>query len=128
MDSILGTSGGRYPVPAATKATADEQTLQDAREYLEGIARRFLPQVSKTTVVLGNDPAGEIIACAREDKADLIALATRGRGAMARLLLGTGVAPLFIVQPTKPPEASLISKTPPTSRLKTSIKDRSWRL
>jgi nucleotide-binding universal stress UspA family protein len=80
--------------PAAYAAGLDQQMLEqmrsDAQEYLGQVARRlrgrgFLvsPQIS-----IG-PPAMAILDYARENPIDLIAMATHGRGGVARMLLGS---------------------------------------
>lgn len=101
VDSILGDSSGSYPVPPENNPRVEEQIRRAAEDYLEEVSRRFLPHQAKKVVVIGTDPAGEIISYARREEVHLIALATRGRAALARLLLGSGVAPVVIVSPRK---------------------------
>ena len=101
VDPIFDESGGCYTVQPETKEQAEDRMLRTAESYLEEIAYRLLPHQVKKTVVIGDDPAGEIIAYASREDVDQITLATSGRAAMARLLLGSGVAPVVIVSPKR---------------------------
>ena len=89
-------------------AGAEATDLVDARRYLDGVASavRATGVVAGVHVAAGR--AAEVIpAFAREDGADLIALATHGRGGLARLMLGSVAAtllqtahvPLLLVRP-----------------------------
>jgi len=65
----------------------------DARAYLDGVAARLRSRSAslrvQTTVVVDNHPASAILETVLVQGADLIALATRGRGGLKRLLLGS---------------------------------------
>ena len=110
LDPILIASGGCYLVQPETMEQAKERMLRAAESYLEEIAYRLLPHPVKKTVVIGDDPAGEIIAYARRENVNLITLATSGRAAMARLLIGSGVAPVSIVSTKRPRAEPDVSK------------------
>ncbi|MEN9937870.1 MAG: hypothetical protein RLZZ387_4449 [Chloroflexota bacterium] len=76
---------GSHPSPEH-----DQQTFAQARQYLEGIARRMrLGGLRvRTDVLLG--PAGaSILDAAHTQAVDLIAMETHGRGGITRLLLGS---------------------------------------
>jgi nucleotide-binding universal stress UspA family protein len=68
-----------------------EQNLTEAREYLgqlaQGLSARSVPV--QTRVVLKERPGSAILEDASAYGADLIALATQGRGGLKRLLLGS---------------------------------------
>lgn len=70
----------------ATTAMCDE-----AKQYLERVAERLRAEdvVVSTRVILADHPASAILHDAREHGADLIALATHGRGGLVRLLIGS---------------------------------------
>lgn len=119
VESILGASGGCYPVPPETEEQGEDRMLRVAECYLEEIAHRLWPHQVKKTVIIGDNPAGEIIAYARREGVNQITLATSGRAAMARLLLGSGVAPVVIVSPKKPGTEDP-SKGNPGNRLNTA--------
>jgi nucleotide-binding universal stress UspA family protein len=68
----------------------DEMCAQ-AREYLDGVARRLRAQRLSvhTRVLIDQQPPGAIFEEAQAGGIDLIALATHGRHGLARLLLGS---------------------------------------
>ncbi|MEJ2216790.1 MAG: universal stress protein [Gemmatimonadota bacterium] len=73
----------------------DSAGLQARREeseaYLVRLAARLAERVEEPDVVaiVGRHPAESILACARREGADLVAMATHGRGGLSRLLLGS---------------------------------------
>jgi nucleotide-binding universal stress UspA family protein len=73
----------------------DSAGLQSRREaseaYLVRLAARLAQRVPEPDVVaiVGRHPAESILACARREGADLVAMATHGRGGLSRLLLGS---------------------------------------
>ncbi len=83
--------------PAAALAAAgvpapDELFLRqlEARRYLDEIARRLEDKGLRVRTLLGHGPAAsEIVAVARSERADLIAMSTHGRGGLGRLLFGS---------------------------------------
>ena len=70
----------------ATSALCDE-----AKQYLERVAERLRAEdvVVSTRVIIADHPASAILNDAREHGADLIMMATHGRGGLARLLIGS---------------------------------------
>jgi nucleotide-binding universal stress UspA family protein len=77
-----------FEVSLVRVARPDEPAV--AGPYLEGIARQLASQgVRVRSEVRKGDPAEQIVAAARETRADLIAMTTKGHGAFARLLLGS---------------------------------------
>jgi nucleotide-binding universal stress UspA family protein len=67
-----------------------ERLNQEAAAYLRGIADTLAAAgLRVSTSVRIGAAADEILAGARECEADLIAMTTQGRGALARLLFGT---------------------------------------
>ena len=56
VESILGVSGGCYPVPSETKEQAEDRMLRVAECYLEEIAHRLLPHQVKKKVIIGDNP------------------------------------------------------------------------
>jgi nucleotide-binding universal stress UspA family protein len=72
--------------------TRDSRTheLDDCRDYAERAKARLDGHgFAVETVVAGGEPAETIIAQAHEQRADLIAMATHGHGAVSRLVLGS---------------------------------------
>jgi nucleotide-binding universal stress UspA family protein len=88
---------------------------EQARAYLDGVARRLRAGglAVQTRVAGGKFPTGAILEAAREGKADLIALATHGRGGVSRLLLGSvadkvvrgASTPVLVFRPIDPAQA-----------------------
>ena len=70
----------------ATSALCDE-----AKQYLERVAERLRAEdvVVSTRIIIADHPASAILNDAREHGADLITMATHGRGGLARLLIGS---------------------------------------
>jgi nucleotide-binding universal stress UspA family protein len=87
----------------------DEQ-LTAARAYLAATATRLRERCARVrwSAEVGSAPAATIVELARDEHADLIAMATHGRSGLARVVLGsttTGTlqhagVPLLIVRPT----------------------------
>lgn len=83
--------------------------LAEAQRYLERVAGQLRAEgVAVTTRVLLDQAVPTILAVAADYRADLIAMATHGRGGLARLVLGSVAAgvlhractPLLLVRPT----------------------------
>lgn len=62
---------------------------QEAKDHLAEVVSRHLPDVRVTPEVRVGPPADEIVAAAAESSADLIVLATHGRGGLTRVLFGS---------------------------------------
>jgi len=102
-----------YPIEMGvlveTAAQAEERTRCMAKDYLHSVSTRHFHGEAKTKVVVGEDPAEEILDYIRREKMDLVAMATHGRTGLARFLLGSvaakllraRAAPLFLVRPDK---------------------------
>jgi nucleotide-binding universal stress UspA family protein len=88
-----------------------ELPLSEAEEYLDAVAATVSPGegLVRTLAVVGDPPAA-IADTARTQGAHLIAMATRGRGGLARQLLGSvatatlqqASVPVLLVRPTAP--------------------------
>ncbi len=80
-------------LPDAARLTREtlEQEQNRAAEYMEGIARRLRGDWAhhSTEVVTSYHPAAAILDAAREEKADLVAIATHGRRPLMRAVLGS---------------------------------------
>jgi nucleotide-binding universal stress UspA family protein len=86
-------TGGAYPyvaVPAREDEAATDLARR-AREELESVAADLRGQGTQTEVVLKrvNQPAAAILKFADEEQVDVVAMTTRGRGGVARLVLGS---------------------------------------
>ena len=61
-----------------------------AEAYLDGIQKKLVAEGIKTTMdLLEGSPATAIVAYAKENKVDLIVIATHGHTGMARLMFGS---------------------------------------
>jgi nucleotide-binding universal stress UspA family protein len=100
-----------YPDAAPVQFVEDpDAELESARTYLNRVADRLRPIKSvRARVELGR-VVPRIASVASEEQADVVALATRGRGGLARLVLGSTASsllghlnvPLFLVRPMAP--------------------------
>ncbi len=94
-------------VRAETSTQAQEGEKQEAEDYLARVANQHFPGGAGHSVVIGDDPATEIINYTRTEEIDLIAIATHGRSGLARLMLGSvagkllkaRAAPIMMVHP-----------------------------
>jgi len=110
--TTLGTE--RTDRTAGESPPAKSSDLETARVHLEHIADRLRPHWSEITVEVAEERhvARAILWAADQLNADLIALATHGRGGLARLLLGSVAdkvvrganVPVLVRQPSEPPE------------------------
>src|SRR4029079_2134860 len=66
-----------------------DQCSKPAADRLRKIAASLPQEISVTTLVRRGDPAVEILAAARVQRADVICLGARGRGRVAGALLGS---------------------------------------
>lgn len=67
-----------------------EQNTADASEYLAPLAENLRTRgIRARTEVRHGEPVDEIVDCARETDADLIAMTTHGRSGLGRLLFGS---------------------------------------
>ena len=90
-------SGGDDSVTAAWA----REPLREAQEYLDAVAATISAKRSVTTLAVAGDPPSAIAEAARTHGALLVAMATRGRGGIARHLLGS-VATATIQQASVP--------------------------
>ena len=87
-----------------------ERRREETLAYLAGIAAELRAKgIRVTTIVRRGEPVAEILAAAREEDVDLIAMSTHGRTGPARLLFGSvaeGVlrhagVPVFLMKHTE---------------------------
>jgi nucleotide-binding universal stress UspA family protein len=105
-----------------------EEQLAEARGYLADVATRLRNSGASVRCLadVGRTPAETIVRLAREEHADMIAMATHGRSGVARVVLGsttTGTlqhagVPLLIVRPTELQTAQPTVREPHASLLK----------
>lgn len=92
-----------------TAIQATERLKQETLGYLRPIATRF-PSGAQCLVRVGSHAAPEILACAQEIGADLIAMATHGRTGLAHVVIGSvaeavvrsGKVPVLLIRPAMP--------------------------
>ena len=82
---------------------------ENARRYLDGVARRLTAAGARVqaSVLVSADVASAVVNFARDENADVIALATHGRSGLRRLALGsvadrvvrTTTTPVLVVRP-----------------------------
>ncbi|MFN3975368.1 MAG: universal stress protein [Dehalococcoidia bacterium] len=91
----LGLAGGPDvgPLPPAqveALSKAMEAEVERAKTYLEQVAQRLRQKgLQVATEVRRGDPGEEIVALAKERRADLIAISTHGRSGLSRLVFGS---------------------------------------
>lgn len=80
-----------WPAMTDLNEKMTRQTLDEAQGYLDRIAALLRGQglTVQTRTVLHTHPAEAILQEAKEQRADLLSLATHGRGGIRRLLLGS---------------------------------------
>ena len=89
--SVIGRGDGKEVGDNVQRAPWWERDVAEAKAYLARIAQRTrASQLSVLTdVVVGDDVAEEIAAYAGREHADLVAIATHGRGGLSRVLKGS---------------------------------------
>lgn len=89
------------PVPLDAEVITEQEDR--AADYVEGVARRLRSEglAARGRVVHGTATAAEIREVAEEEGADLVAMATHGRGGLERLVLGS-VADKVLRSATRP--------------------------
>ena len=76
--------------PLESEAQAAEAVVTSAEDYLSRIDREHFEGKARRRVVATHEHAGEaILDAAREEHADLVAMATHGRTGLARVLMGS---------------------------------------
>jgi nucleotide-binding universal stress UspA family protein len=105
-----------------------ERDLEPCRTYLSEVAERLRPSVTSIVqrVELGRIPL-QILEAAREERADLIAMATHGRSGLGRLVLGstaTGVVqraetPVLLIRPAAMKQTAVPGEQPPSAEMLT---------
>jgi nucleotide-binding universal stress UspA family protein len=110
----LAGYGNDQAWPRVTEVETADQAAQgaaaEAMGYLAPFVERFAGSEVQRLVREGEHPADAILTCAQEVGADLIAMATHGRGGLAHLLTGSvaesvmraGKLPVLLFRPTTP--------------------------
>ena len=91
VEAIGSANAQGSPVPPPREQAAIAQHHRDAEHYLETLAVPLRADGYRITTQLVVDPhpALAILRAAGEQRSDVIALATHGRGGVRRLLLGS---------------------------------------
>src|SRR5436190_16622036 len=79
------------PVPPPSSGPLVEDLLraeEEAERYLEKIQSR-LPRVRSKWIVETGDPAERVVAAAKEENVDALALTTHARGGLTAILMGS---------------------------------------
>jgi nucleotide-binding universal stress UspA family protein len=77
------------PVPSSTPEVANLLHLQEeAEEYLADVRERF-PRLRSKSIVETGDPVERLLATAREEEVDALALTTHARSGLTTLLMGS---------------------------------------
>lgn len=97
----IGSSVFLLSVPEGSESESYGGTIQ---LYLENIARQLKADgIEATTHMVGSGPARTILAMAEEEEADLIVMATHGRGGIDRPTIQMGSVTEKIIQKTPCP-------------------------
>lgn len=87
---VFSTSVDYTGVLASSVADAMETLVQEARDYLAGVANEFRAEGYRVNVeVSALAPADAILDYAESEHADLIAIATHGRSGVGRWVFGS---------------------------------------
>lgn len=99
-------------VPPIDSTGSTERTAASAARQLEKLAAKVRPKVPqvKFRIAIGRNPAAAIVADDTASAADLIVIATHGRGGLGRILIGStaegvireATCPVLIVRRPKP--------------------------
>jgi nucleotide-binding universal stress UspA family protein len=110
------------PLESGPSVRLARAAVDQAQEYLQDVQRRLEADgLAVRAIVRWGDPAGEILAAAQEGHADLIAMATHGRGGLGRWMIGsvadrvvrTATIPVLVV----PARAAAAARRPGFRRL-----------
>ena len=88
--TVLPLTGPPWPGDAAAAEKLEEQALQSARDYIDGVAERLraIGYQARGVAVLGT-PSSMILQEATKLRSDLILMGTRGRQGITRFVLGS---------------------------------------
>lgn len=109
--AAAGPAGALPMEPALDPTAIVEAEQQEAIAYLEGVAERLRGQsLMVESVHPQGAPAAAIVEAAREERAELIAMTTHGRGGLRRLVFGsvadevlrTAACPILLVRAGEP--------------------------
>ena len=88
--TVLPSTQPPWPVDVAAAEKLEEQALQSARDYIDGVAERLraIGYQARGIAVLGT-PSAMILQEATKLRSDLILMGTRGRQGITRFVLGS---------------------------------------
>ena len=87
---VPGTAESSDGTLVSADGPASERDVSSAKSYLDAIAARYRPGVRiMTRVLIASDVPSAILGVADDHEIDLIAMATRGQGMMARSIGGS---------------------------------------
>ncbi|HSJ31642.1 MAG TPA: universal stress protein [Longimicrobiales bacterium] len=90
----------RLPDTARMVRERTEEESREAEAYLRDlVGESSLPDSTRTEIVTGYDAAAAIVRTAETERADMIAVGTRGHGGAARMLLGSVADKLIRASP-----------------------------
>jgi len=107
---VPGVPAVAVPVSPKARVEASQKEESAARAYLESAAKLIRAKGLKVDAVTLQGPVGEtIVSYAKENKIDLIALATHGRSGLGRAVMGSiadyvvkeSGLPTLIIRPKK---------------------------
>lgn len=75
--------------PAVGYGLWGEQSAAEGENYLRQLALSHFPEGTQSRVIVHEDPAQGILAFAKSNGVDMIAMATHGRGGLARMVMGS---------------------------------------
>jgi nucleotide-binding universal stress UspA family protein len=99
------------PFPVGYDAQITDVRRREALDYLEDLAERLRGEgiAATAAAVLGDSPAGTLLDLGRPERGVLLAIGTRGRGGVKRLMLGSvadklvrgAKVPVLVVPPVR---------------------------
>lgn len=89
MTPVVPMVGEGYISPQAWADLERQMRARGQRELDQHVARARKAGVRATALLLAGTPADRIVRAARSRRADLIVMGTHGRGALAKLFLGS---------------------------------------
>lgn len=116
LDLVTAVEGA----PPFSVPEYDVMAREWAMKYLDSVVEKLPPGVTAQTHVLVGSPSKEIRAFIEESNADLVVMASHGRGpatrawlgSMADFLIRASTVPLLLVHPTDDEEPSYQADTP----------------
>jgi nucleotide-binding universal stress UspA family protein len=118
VEPFIGLRTGAYAVPAADVAYMEAAAATAAEAYLQEVRGQLSEEVRTDTLLVRGAPAPELVAFAQREHADLVVMATHGRGGLRRLVLGSTAdrmvrsgVPTLLVRPSGAVAAGVAATT-----------------